>query len=157
MFSQSGMGGGKKTQEANEQDAQNVTQLFQETTTDGNVYLIIVLYAAQEWMMNRMDDLISRQVAINLIKEYERDSTAPLDYVKIIEEVPFVDVQPVRNWIPVSKDLPKTPIRVQVQLDNSWIITAYYDEGEWYDVPGDGEPIDGVLAWMPLPEPYKGW
>ena len=52
MFNQYGMGGGKKTQEANEQDAQNVTQLFQEMTTDGNVYLIIVLYAAQEWMVN---------------------------------------------------------------------------------------------------------
>ena len=48
-----------------------------------------------------MADYISRQAAISLIREYERDSTAPLDYVKIIEGVPSADVQPVRHghWI----------------------------------------------------------
>ena len=37
-----------------------------------------------------MDDVISRQEAISLIKEYERDSTCPLDYVSIIRKVPSV-------------------------------------------------------------------
>ena len=37
-----------------------------------------------------MQDLISRQDAISLIKEYERDSTCPLDYVSIIRQVPSV-------------------------------------------------------------------
>lgn len=60
----------------------------------------------------------------------------------------------VPQWIPCKKRPPEIPIRVQVQLDNSWIITAYYDDGEWYSVPGDDEPINGVLAWRLLPEPY---
>ena len=72
--------------------------------------------------------------------------------VKFVKE----SVRPEQHWIPCSERFPETPIRVQVQLDNGWIITAYYDEGEWYDVPGDGEPIDGVLAWMSLPEPWRG-
>lgn len=62
-----------------------------------------------------------------------------------------------QEWTSCKKP-PEQPIRVQVQLDNGWIITAYYDEGEWYGVPGidnENNPVDGVLAWRPLPEPYE--
>lgn len=54
-----------------------------------------------------------------------------------------------------KKKVPETPIRVQVQLDNGWIITAYYDEGKWYAVPDWDGPLEGVLAWRALPEPYE--
>lgn len=65
-----------------------------------------------------------------------------------------------QEWIPVDKKShPDTPIRVQVQLDNGWIITAYYDEqeDEWLSVPDCGESIEDmwIEAWRPLPEPYK--
>ena len=63
-----------------------------------------------------------------------------------------------QEWIPVDKKShPDTPIRVQVQLDNGWIITAYYQENEWLSVPDCGEPIEDrwIEAWRPLPEPYK--
>lgn len=62
-----------------------------------------------------------------------------------------------QEWIPVDKKShPDTPIRVQVQLDNGWIITAYYEENEWLSVPDFGEPIEDrwIEAWRPLPEPY---
>ena len=74
-----------------------------------------------------------------------------------------------RKWIPVTERLPDSPIRVLIQIDNGWIITAYYDYGYddenkfWWSVPdwdvdGDGTyalPISNqVLAWQPLPEPY---
>lgn len=107
-----------------------------------------------------MRDLIERQAAIDALGErpltwiggdYELGSVNQYDTDRLaIETVPSA-----QRWIPVSERLPKIPIRVQVQLDNSWIITAYYDESEWYAVPGDDEPIDGVLAWMPLPEPWR--
>lgn len=64
----------------------------------------------------------------------------------------------VQGWIPVDKKSPPdTPIRVQVQLDNGWIITAYYEENEWLSVPDCDEPIQDrwIEAWRPLPEPYK--
>lgn len=63
-----------------------------------------------------------------------------------------------QEWIPVDKKPhPDTPVRVQVQLDNGWIITAYYDENEWLSVPDCGEPIEDkrIEAWRPLSESYK--
>ena len=62
-----------------------------------------------------------------------------------------------QEWVPVNKKShPDTPIRVQVQLGNGWIITAYYEENEWLSVPDCGEPIEDrwIEAWRPLPEPY---
>ncbi len=64
-----------------------------------------------------------------------------------------------QEWIPVDKKShPDTPERVQVQLDNGWIITAYYEENEWLSVPYCDEPIEDrwIEAWKPLPEPYGG-
>lgn len=63
-----------------------------------------------------------------------------------------------QEWIPVDKKShPDTPVRVQVQLDNGWIITAYYQEDEWLSVPDFGEPIQDrwIEAWKPMTEPYK--
>ena len=63
-----------------------------------------------------------------------------------------------QEWVPVNKKShPDTPIRVQVQLDNGWIITAYYEENEWLSVPDCGEPIEDkwIEAWRPLPEEYR--
>ncbi len=64
--------------------------------------------------------------------------------------------QPEPQWIPVKKKAhPDLPIRVQVQMYNGWIITAYYQEGEWLSVPDCGEPLldNWIEAWRELPEP----
>ena len=63
-----------------------------------------------------------------------------------------------QEWISVNKKShPDTPERVQVQLDNGWIITAYYEENEWLSVPYCDEPIEDrwIEAWKPLPELYR--
>lgn len=63
-----------------------------------------------------------------------------------------------QGWIPVDKKShPDTPERVQVQLANGWIITAYYEENEWFSVPYCDEPLEDrwIEAWRPLPEPYR--
>lgn len=39
-------------------------------------------------------DTISRQATITEIKNYERDSTAPIDYVKIVEQMPPAQQEP---------------------------------------------------------------
>ena len=102
-----------------------------------------------------MADLIDRQAAINAIGNIP-DYDDGMVFEALSHAIRDIALLPsAQRWIPVTERLPETPIRVQVQLDNSWIITAYYDEGEWHDVPGDGEPIYGVLAWMSLPEPWK--
>ena len=64
-----------------------------------------------------------------------------------------------QRWIPVSeKAHPDLPIRVQVQMDNGWIITAYYQDDEWLSVPDCEDAIhdEGIEAWRELPEPWRG-
>lgn len=64
------------------------------------------------------------------------------------------------GWIPVSERLPEKNKDVITTVKYSgfmgmygrWLKTAFIDDyGEW-----NGECIGGeVIAWMPLPEPYK--
>jgi len=85
-------------------------------------------------------------------ESYKRGWNDAID--AIITEEPTAE-EP--QWIPCSDHTPYTPMRVQVQLENGWIITAYRQEGEWLSVPDCGDALrdECVVAWMPLPEPYK--
>ena len=63
------------------------------------------------------------------------------------------------QWIPCSEKLPEVNIPVLTQWEVYYsgeirIEILYLNElGRWY---GDsGEPNGKVIAWMPLPEPYK--
>ena len=79
--------------------------------------------------------------------------------------------EPKTGWIPVSERLPDKDGSYLVTYPllgrDLWISTMWYgtplmpnrpvkgkcfyvSDGEWGDVP-----YDDVLAWMPLPEPYK--
>ncbi len=64
------------------------------------------------------------------------------------------------KWIPVSERLPKKP---DIDGDSDCYIVqtrrvaqpfiGYWDGREWTDEEVD--ILDEVIAWMPLPEPYK--
>ena len=106
-----------------------------------------------------MNDLISRQRAIDeimsLIEEPDDDFNEGVrNSAVVIYQLP--SAQP--HWIPCSERLPKYPFRVQIQLDNGWIITGYYSEEHWYTVPHCGGFLrnDEVEAWRELPRPYGG-
>ena len=64
--------------------------------------------------------------------------------------------QPEPQWIPVTERLPKER---SVVLVTDWRGNVYTDR---FIEEIDTKPIwrdifsDGVLAWMPLPEPYQG-
>ena len=70
-----------------------------------------------------------------------------------------IEVLNQTGWIPVSKKLPEDPRPVLVTIlwhepyDNYEVsIEEYWDNGDgWGDWPGAE-----IIAWMPLPEPYKG-
>ena len=117
----------------------------------------------------RMSDLISRQAVLNLAKdlvvptkdgEYRHRCIDPDD----VRELP--SAQPEQQWIPATERLPEKYI-------GEWLCCT--DEGEImilpYDTPGDGSKecvfyqwdnggyfyqTFNVVAWMPLPEPWKG-
>ena len=62
------------------------------------------------------------------------------------------------GWIPVSEKLPEKFIDVVVWYarpfsDEQWYGIGYLKENGKWDV--DGKSRQEVLAWMPLPEPYK--
>ena len=66
----------------------------------------------------------------------------------------------VQGWIPCSERLPKEKERVLTYDNIGHIDFGQYDRGQWY---WEAEACadywmknDGVLAWMPLPTPYKG-
>ena len=71
------------------------------------------------------------------------------------------------NWIPVSERLPDKNGRYLITQGDArfkTIIIKYYDLGKkefgtWHELPFDDEEvwisISDVIAWQPLPEPYK--
>lgn len=115
-----------------------------------------------------MDDLISRQKAINALIDALAwtwsgtwSEKAAIDAIKNLPSA-----EP--GWIPIEEKLPEVGESVLVTFSliekYSWVKIARYgtpihdehnvcfyeSDSEW----GDCE-ISGVTAWMPLPEPYQ--
>ena len=65
-----------------------------------------------------------------------------------------------QGWIPCSERLPKEKARVLTYDTMGDIVFGQYDKGRWYweaEACADyWAKNDGVIAWMPLPTPYKG-
>ena len=81
-----------------------------------------------------------------------------------IDEMPTI--QPEPHWIPVEQALPEEPFGClvtvwdtnPVTMDEFENILPYFvgwDGEQWNDGDGQQCPFE-VIAWMPLPEPYKG-
>ena len=130
-----------------------------------------------------MSDLISRQAAIDALCKAGCESGycgISCDDVKAIEQLP--SAQP--HWIPCREALPKDTKPVNITWvnhgpepyyadikDKPFTSTGCYCKGKWYwysvtcedyldeygynDVDSMDEEIE-VIAWMPLPESYKG-
>ena len=129
-----------------------------------------------------MDDLISRQAAIDAICEHgtdlERKGITVLAVanhkqvtVDLLESLP--SVQP-KQWIPCSERLPIEDVKSYAPYDEhlsafvmvtlkgqTWpykkltvkLARYSYSRNEWRIANNN---LGEVIAWMPLPEPYKG-
>jgi hypothetical protein len=100
-----------------------------------------------------MDDLISRQAAINIVK-FECGEWRGLakTIVEEIEKLP--SAQP--GWIPCSERLPRQGQEVICQCRANMIRVLELDAcGDWYQDAEHCYMSGFVIAWMPLPEPYR--
>lgn len=105
-----------------------------------------------------------------LIKD-NRIGRKALEY--LLEDIEEANEQYKNNWIPCSERLPKiyedtcTSEIVLVQgydkiLDYEWQAMGWYAEEtkQWYfaECKNTDKPINwiDIIAWQPLPEPYKG-
>lgn len=98
-----------------------------------------------------MADVISRQAAIDEVNrlaeffwekwhEYAPSTIAVTDALK---EIPSA-----QQWIPCSERMPEQNGKYLVVGRQKAINILKFDGGRWYGKWG-------VVAWMPLPEPYK--
>lgn len=120
-----------------------------------------------------MDDLISRQAAIDDFTKwkYQLADCFGEDYsgVSIVESAiksleGYPSVQPEQRWIPCSERLPEKAdgkywvcTDTGYQCECRWTDNVYGlgSNGEWawkiFDIP----QYSHVVAWMPLPEPWR--
>lgn len=71
-----------------------------------------------------------------------------------------INKQPkVGEWIPCSERLPEKFEDVLVITDNDiqrvWNLTESYGQLLWEDEYGYWSPFENVVAWMPLPQPFR--
>ena len=122
-----------------------------------------------------MNDSISRQAAIEAIDILKRNypSSCFEELCKAVDiAIKALSAQPENDWIPISERLPEANGRYLVtrglnacgSLWNRIYIANYSDlmgiksvRGWWRGNVGksDFERLNDVLAWMPLPEPYR--
>jgi len=119
-----------------------------------------------------MSDYISREQALAEVEELKKihfDRVFVLSKVSDrIEQIPSADVRENR-WIPVTEKLPKDHEEVLIYLSSNRITIGLYNSHVLPLAPY--KPIgwgvnaqtavhnfcsDDVVAWMPLPSPWKG-
>lgn len=109
-----------------------------------------------------MSDIISRQKAIDAV-HYYIESGYKCDIFQELKDIP--SAEPERRWIPVSERLPKKENKsywictdTKYQCECRWTNNIYGigKSNNWgwsiFDIP----QYTRVIAWMPLPESYKG-
>ena len=98
-----------------------------------------------------MSDLISRRAAIEAVinlTDIFVNNLPPMKYATDVQDA-INGVPPAQRWIPCSERLPEYGVEsLTINKDDEYEINHIIDEddGEWF--------YDGVIAWMPLPEPY---
>ena len=99
---------------------------------------------------------VSVQDCINAIEntDCELSPQAWREITNNIMSLPLVT--PTQNWIPVSERLPEKDVEVLATTEWGEVTIAMYCVTDWLIHEGDtNAETDEIVAWMPLPKPYK--
>lgn len=108
-----------------------------------------------------MDDLIRRQAAIDALMAWEEGSVWDEECLKhrgepywvapsdVIEQLP--SAQPEPQWIPCSERLPS-----KADHKDNMVLVCYGNGSVRFNTYMNGWVQGNPVAWMPLPESYKG-
>lgn len=103
-----------------------------------------------------MNDTIYRQEAIDAVYEHEFSNWCDKDEVStILNDLPSAE-RPQGEWIPCSERLPDVDVEVLATVDWSDVRIAWLMKGGAWETDEYILASDEILAWMPLPNPYKG-
>lgn len=102
------------------------------------------------------DDAVSREAVLKIIDgwyEQNKDAENIEDLIVLITYMDSV-TQKSGKWIDIDEQKPDVGISVLVCDDEEDIyLTHITSDGVFFDEWGN--KIKGIVAWMPLPEPYK--
>ena len=109
-----------------------------------------------------MDELIKRQDALDALCDactlasvksecIFKNLESCMDHNAILD-VPAVE----ERWIPCSERLPDMHDEVLVTARGEVSIAWLYVDGKWRSNDMPQPMFRDIIAWMPLPEPYKG-
>lgn len=158
--------------------------IFVKACQDSEALKLKQIFTADTQKGEPMDDLISRQMAIDALarmmpRSYTPDGSHPADEEIFRAQEVFADciealeilpsAQPEQRWIPVTERLPENDNEVLITVwdaedDYVEVYKGFYQGHEWWTQWCHGcskikdEPCGEniVIAWMPLPEPYQG-
>jgi hypothetical protein len=96
-------------------------------------------------------DCISRQAAIRIASGYCHPANIAAELAKL------PPVQPEQRWIPVSERLPDYDEEVLTCIESGSVEIHRLEKGDYWEYQYGDWTTDlyEVIAWMPLPEPYK--
>lgn len=101
-----------------------------------------------------MSDLISRKALIEKIRKYGICGSGYSDEERINDVIDMIESEPTaQQWIPVEERLPKQGERIIGTFDNGNGRVIVMEEQFFIQLLESPYPL---IAWMPLPEPYKG-
>ena len=102
---------------------------------------------------NPCEDAVSREDLIERLNGI--NGTAELDAVfEIVENMP--SAQPESQWIPVAERLPEENGTYLACYEDVTVLLDWFN-GKWffYRTNPAREETETIIAWMPLPEPYR--
>jgi len=109
-------------------------------------------------MSQQIGDLISREETLTAFSDYVAGGMSMDDFKALWDIV--AKMSPANLWIPVSERLPEKSGRYLTTILNEYdnrlryiMACDYFSDGRW--CPDDECANNNVIAWMPLPEPYK--